>query len=140
MVQRIKRIADKPDGLLSWDAAKIVDNEGGVIDYSALADVRLWIDWASREAELPLLFNQRAVNEAGKGIGEVAQGMCVESIEAALELAVGVPIKLAKIAGGILAPEAVQKAETAIETRSRQAKSVFRQASFDFGPLLPAGL
>jgi hypothetical protein len=143
LVRRIKKFAGTADGLPTWDAAKIVDSNGNIIDHAGLDGIKRWIDWSTREAGLPLLnagpsvhVKQPAVAEAGRAMGDAAQSMCVEAIEETIELSIGLPMKLAKIAAAVLAPEKVVRFETAVETHVRQFKSQFFKASYDYGPLL----
>ena len=138
MINHIKHILSQPGGCPTWDASRIIDASGAIADPLYVKEIQEWVLSSAREAGLPLLSRPNPVREAGGKLADIAKDSLLGVVEETLDRTIGLPIKLTKILGGVVAPEAIAKVETMTEIKSRQVQSWLFHASLDYGPLIPS--
>jgi len=137
MVNSIKRVMSQQGGCPTWDASRVIDDCGNIVDLSYLKEIQKRVMECAQEAKLPQLPRPNAVREAAGEMAGVAKDAVMTLIEGALDLTIGLPIELTKIVGKVVAPDVVAQVETITETKKRELQSLLFHASLEYGPLVP---
>lgn len=136
MVNRIKRVMAEPGGCPTWDSSRVLDDRGRVKDLDYLRVMQTWAMESAREAGLPLLPRPATAREALGELAGVAMDESFDALEDFAKTTILLPLRLAEIAGKVLAPDLVATADTFIEMRKRGVQALLFRASFGYGPLI----
>lgn len=137
MVNRIKKVMTKSHGCPTWDASRIISAQMELADQDYIKEIQEWVKETAREANLPLLNRPHRAAEAISELTLLAVDKGLSTLEQLLGWTVLLPFTLAKIAGGVVAPETVAKVDTLVEVKKRQVRSWLFRASIDYNPLIP---